>query len=908
MTEPLFGASSEPIERIGRYLVFARLGRGAMGEVYAAFDPELGRRVAVKLLREGVAESEEMRARLIREAQTMARLTHPNVVAVYDVGVSNGRVFITMELSEGTTLRKWQTGERDWRERVRVYVAAGRGLAAAHAAGIVHRDFKPDNVLVGDDGSVKVTDFGIAHGRQSPTVTGPTGPITGPVVLPPAPSSGRSLVDAELTEVGTMLGTPGYMAPEQYAGEATDPRTDQFCFCIALYESLFGEKPFEDASFESQMAAVCDGRVRSLKRRTRVPQRLLRILLRGLSREPSARYASMDALLAELQRDRRRTVGIALGVASVLVVAIGAAVGVRASAAARDAQVCSGGRPLAEEIWNPGIEESIHAAFRRSGLRYADEAWTKAHVGIDAYVARWVSAHHEACEATRVRGVQTDAAMQLRMTCLEQRRRALGALARHLAEPDAEVIAKAAQAAYSLPDVDDCADVTALTSVAPLPAAADARAVIDDLGRELSELRALEPFGQVDVLVPRARTLRERAQATGYAPLEADTDMELGTLLRLAGDAKAVDVYKEAIVAAERGRADDVKVMAESSLAHLLANRHRFDESGDWLALARATVSHADRRLEAHLLKVEGWLLFEQDRFAESNEVFKRALPAYAEFFPRLPDYALAMSGAATVAMLAGEPERAMKLSADADALAIGLYGEGSTFRAGILSNRAAVLLEAARYEDALAATDAALVVSADLPATQDRVMNVHFNRVEALLGLARLDDARATLDAEVKVLGAAGLDTAREDYGRHWRRLQAKVLVMAGEPEKALPILAELLPAKGAPEDEDAEADSVTQATLAEALLRTNEPRLAVAHARAALAADLAEKISTPARLEEIADERLLLAEALEASGGSPVEARQAFDDIAVKDLPARRAPELRASRARLEGATAKR
>jgi tetratricopeptide (TPR) repeat protein len=412
------------------------------------------------------------------------------------------------------------------------------------------------------------------------------------------------------------------------------------------------------------------------------------------------------------------------------------------------------------------------------------------------------------------------------------------------------------------------------------------------------------------VVTPRARVLCDRARATGYAPLEADADMELGTLLRVAGDPAAIDTYKQAIVAAERGRADDVKVLAESSLAHLLANRHRFDESRDWLALARATMTHADHRLEATVSKVEGWLFFEQDKIVESNDAFKRALPAYAEFHPRSPDYAMAMSGAATVAMMAGEPERAMKLSADSDALAIALFGEGSSFRAGVLSNRAALLLEAARYDGALAATDAALAVSADLPATQDRVMNTHFNRVEALLGLARVDAARAELDAEVAVLDAAGLDTAREDYGRHWRRLQAKVLVMAGEPARAIPIATELLPEPkpGEAKDDDAAEDSVAQAVLGEALLRTNAIPAAIVHIRAALAIDDEEKVTTPARLEEIADAKLLLAEALLEQGSPSADVRRAFDDVPARDLPARRAPELHRYRARIDGATAKR
>ncbi|HEY2509290.1 MAG TPA: serine/threonine-protein kinase [Polyangiaceae bacterium] len=891
---------AEPIERIGRYMVIARIGGGAMGQVYSTYDPELDRRIAVKLLRASGADSEDMRVRLFREAQAMARLTHPNVVTVYDVGVSNGRVFIAMELSDGVTLKQWRQGAHSWREQVRMHVAAGRGLAAAHAAGIVHHDFKPDNVLVSKAGVVKVTDFGIAHGRHAEAESAPpsTRPEASRSVPPPPASSGRSLVGASLTEAGAMMGTPGYMAPEQYSGAPTDPRTDQFSFCVTLYEALYGERPFNDSSFEAQMAAVCDGRIRPLKRKTKVPARIRRILLRGLRREPSERYPDMETLLAELQRDRTRAVLASSAAALVVLGVVGAVVVARRSAANQQALLCSGGGPLVHEVWNPQIEESLGGAFQRSGVSYAAEAWEKARQGLDAYAERWADAHHAACEATRVRGVQTEGAMQLRMTCLEQRRRALGALARKLSSPDEEGIGKATQAVYSLPDIDDCADATALTSVEPLPAAPAVRAQIDQVQRELSELRAVAPLGQVDVLVPEARALRERARATGYAPVTADVAFELGSLLHTAGDEHAVEVYKEAIVAAEHGRADDVKVGAESSLAHLLANQHRFEEADEWLSLGRATASHSDRRLEARLSKVEAWLAFERDDFEHANAAFRKALDAYAEFYPRSPDYALAMSGAATVALLAGEPARAMDLSARSDTLAIDLFGAGSTFRAGILSNRAAVLLEAARYDEALAAADAALELSAGLPPTQNRVMMAHFNRIEALLGLDRVEEARAALETEMTVLRARGVDTSRDDYGRRWSRLEGKVLVMTGEYKQAIATLAELLPKKtGSSAEED--QDSTVEAPYGEALLRSGSPKLAAIHLRAALDIMKAEKISTPARMEEVADAKLLLAEALFEAGDAAL-GQQVLREVAASALPSRRRGDFERMRAR--------
>ena len=276
-----------PGARFGRYELLERLGAGAMGVVWRAMDPELGRHVALKLLKQPDATLTE---RLVREARAMAQVNHPNVVAVYDVGVADGQTYIAMELVTGQSLRAWQrAGRRTVPELVAVYVAAGRGLAAAHAAGLVHRDFKPDNVLVGDDGRVRVTDFGLAAGTS---------------VAPPARDG--SVEDLALTREGTALGTPAYMAPEQFAGGNIDSRTDQFNFCASLYEALHGERPFAGKSYVELADQVCEGRVRPPPAGSRISGGLRAIVVRGLAVKPGDRYATIDYLLAELGRDRAR--------------------------------------------------------------------------------------------------------------------------------------------------------------------------------------------------------------------------------------------------------------------------------------------------------------------------------------------------------------------------------------------------------------------------------------------------------------------------------------------------------------------------------------------------------------------------------------------------------------------------
>ncbi|MEM6291201.1 MAG: serine/threonine-protein kinase [Myxococcota bacterium] len=292
--------------RIGRYDVLGRIGSGGMGVIYSGYDPSLGRKVAVKLLNPKGGHRKDARNRLLREAQALARLSHPSVVHVYEVGEFEDQVFVAMEFVEGTTLRQWQaSGERSWRAILSAYKAAAEGLAAGHAAGIIHRDFKPDNVLVRDDGEVRVIDFGLARTDAE---------------VPTAADDARMLpVDSDLalTKTGTLMGTPAYMAPEQFKGETADARTDQFAFCVALYEALYGYRPFAGSTIHQLAANVLTGSVEAPPRYTDVPERMMRVLLRGLEVDPIERYDEMGELVTDLPSERPR---VWLWVAATLVV------------------------------------------------------------------------------------------------------------------------------------------------------------------------------------------------------------------------------------------------------------------------------------------------------------------------------------------------------------------------------------------------------------------------------------------------------------------------------------------------------------------------------------------------------------------------------------------------------------
>jgi len=278
---------------IGRFLVVEPIGAGGMGRVYAAYDPELDRKVALKLLHGPAAAQDSWR--LHQEAQAMARLSHPNVVTVHEIGGHAGHIFIAMELVAGVDLARWLAAEpRPWQAVLAMFRAAGEGLAAAHDAGLVHRDFKPANVLVGADGRARVADFGLVHARRAPDPD---------PAVPVAPGS---------TCAGAVMGTPAYMAPEQLRGAATDARTDVFAFCLALWEALLGARPFAAGTLDERLQAIERG-VPGDPPRLALRERWLRPLLRrGLAADPAARWPGMRPLLAalahdpELARARRR--------------------------------------------------------------------------------------------------------------------------------------------------------------------------------------------------------------------------------------------------------------------------------------------------------------------------------------------------------------------------------------------------------------------------------------------------------------------------------------------------------------------------------------------------------------------------------------------------------------------------
>lgn len=631
---PLMGGLREG-DRLDHFVVMERLGEGGMGVVLAAYDPDLDRKVAIKLLRAdawGETAATKGRQRLLREAQAMARLSHPNVVVVHEVGVVEGRVFVAMEYVDGCTLGGWtRKRKRTWREVVEMYSRAGQGLAAAHEAGLVHRDFKPDNVLVGDDGRVRVTDFGIVGTRG--TVLQSSESIEESEAL----IDDKTPLSVTLTREGTLLGTPMYMAPEQHERRPADERADQFSFCMALWEALYGERPFPGSTAGEVSRAMRRQEVRPPPSGTEVPAWVRAILLRGLCYRPEDRFPSMDALLDALGRDplaaRRRKLelgGIALGFA----VLAGVAVYGLLRGPADGPRCANAGRAL-RGVWDEEVAQKVEQGFAATGSPLAAGTFTRVAALLDRYAADWVAMRTEACEATHVRGEQSDTMLALRNACLDRRLGDLRELALLFAEDaQAETVQHAVEAASSLASLGPCADRDALWNTVPPPADADTAEKVEVIEGWLSRAAALYRTGEYAAGLDIATAQAAEARTVGHLPTRARALWWKGRLQRKLGqtlDAEAT--LRDAVQVAAQAKDDSLVAAIWLEVVGVLADRGDYDEARVLhgtvdAAVARAGNDPAQRAaLLRHLgllLRAEGKLDQARDRFAEALAIWQK--------------------------------------------------------------------------------------------------------------------------------------------------------------------------------------------------------------------------------------------------------------------------------------------
>jgi tetratricopeptide (TPR) repeat protein/predicted Ser/Thr protein kinase len=672
---------------IGRYVVIERLGAGGMGVVYSAYDPDLDRRVAIKVLRPDLRREQ---SRLLREARAMARLSHPNVLSVHDVGQHNDHVFIAMELVDGTTLRKWLDESRPWRERLRALLDAGRGLAAAHGVGIVHRDFKPDNVMIGRDGGVRVLDFGVARATTSSTTE----------------STGTVGTAVTITTSGGIVGTLAYMAPEQLAGESVDARADQFSFCVTLFEGLSGRRPFSGDSAPELLHAIREQHIDSAAE-LRIPAWIRAVLSRGLRATPADRYGSMPDLLGTLERDpsiaRRRYF---IATASALALA-GVAVAASHQSRHHASLACEQAPNGWVDAWDAARRDRVRAAFSASRLPYATAAFATVAQALDRYVHKWDAMHADACRATWERREQSEALLDLRMSCLVQRRDGVKALTDLFAKADARTVEKSVQAAYSLEGVESCADAASLEAPLPPPADATARSRLRVLRSRLTEATALGDTGRVSDALAVVTPLEPESQALRYPPLTAELLLLEGDLRQRSSDAPgSASALRGAIAAAMDGRDDQVAAQAAMRLVYTVGYlQQRRDEGRFWGELAQAAIRRsgaAQPVLLARVLTNVSSLAHEEGKLDESVALLQRAISLVEGAEPDSPRLAVMLSNLAVTFGDMRRNEDALAAARRAQALREKTQGPNHPDMAYAVQTVAAILTQMKRYAEAV--------------------------------------------------------------------------------------------------------------------------------------------------------------------------------------------------------------
>jgi tetratricopeptide (TPR) repeat protein/predicted Ser/Thr protein kinase len=643
---------------IDRFIVHRTLGMGGTGVVYAAHDPELDRTVALKVLRRDLADRREARMRFLREAQAMARLSHPNVISIYDVRAADGLTFIAMECIHGHTFDRWIEATRpSWPQLVAVLVKAGRGLAAAHSAGLIHRDFKPANLLVSTDGRVVVTDFGLARAVADDEIVVETPPAARAV------STRRSVLAEPITLAGKVQGTPAYMAPEQREGRRADERADQFSFCVTLYEALFGVRPFmpprrssptsssdpasaEELVSEDAPPAPADDRG--------VPPKMLRAVQRGLQRMPEDRYPDMESLLAAIARGpkrMRRRAQLGLTVIGLTIAGTGIAAAVSSRGGSAE-ETCTGADEQMTAVWNRNLAGGVRASFAGTGRPHASSSSARAAERIDAYASRWKALHRSTCLAT-ARGEQSPNLLDRRMACLSRRLAQLrGLVDLFVHRVDGELVDRSIDMVARLEPLDACADSAQLLANAAPSTDPVRRAHVVELERR-SDMAELERrAGRPQVAADGARAVLDEGKELDDPMLAAQAGRVLGRSLE---DLNRPAEAREALVRAQgqAGRAGHLRLAADLMLDILVVvglRELRYDEARLLGQVVESALEHPelrdDQARRARLLEVFGNIasrVGESDRAIELQSqvlaIRRRILPAPSEDVAKAESY-----------------------------------------------------------------------------------------------------------------------------------------------------------------------------------------------------------------------------------------------------------------------------
>ena len=588
---------------VGSHVVLRHLGSGGMGSVYMGYDPMLERRVALKVLRSDAflpSEREVAQARLVLEGQAQARLSHPNVAGVYEVVRRGDDVVLVLEYIEGAALRTWLRQERRTADEVlAVFRQAGAGLAAAHESNVIHRDLKPSNIMVGRDGRVCVADFGLA-------------------VVSARVHASR---EQTTTESRGYAGTLGYIAPEILEGGPATPRSDQFSFCVALYESLFGALPFRGTSIDEFIEATRRGPT-TMAAGLRVSRRVRRALVRGLQSDPGQRFASMQALIdALVDRPSYRAIVVGSGIA---------AAGLAAVLAVPATEPCAQPHRHLADVWAGPRRDAIRSAVLGKEKQVGSTIWSSVSELVDDYARRWTDIRRKACEATYVHREQSDQLLDLRMACLDARLAAMRALGDQLLSPDMEISGKAIIAASKLPSLDPCSNRQALLDQTPLPKQTEQREAISDIRAQLESAMTFDLMGRYQRAFDEAKRAATAADALGWAPLQAEAQYVLG---RTANHTRDTDLELQAFhrAGALALASSHAEVLAKTNISMVHAvgiNQAKPAESEVWVAWSKAALAAYgnDPLLQARRLENVAVVLFARGEYQEAARLERRGL------------------------------------------------------------------------------------------------------------------------------------------------------------------------------------------------------------------------------------------------------------------------------------------
>jgi serine/threonine protein kinase/Tfp pilus assembly protein PilF len=714
-----------PGTEVGRYQILGLIGRGGMGEVYSAYHPDLDRRIAIKLVYGARTGDLGYQQHLLKEAQLVARLNHPHIVTVYDAGMVGDRVYVAMEFVDGKTLDVWlREQERGWNEIVEAFVSAGDGLAAAHEAKVVHRDFKPRNVMLGRDGRVRVMDFGLA--RPLWEVPDPTRRAISVLAARP---------DTVVTG-DAVIGTPAYMAPEQLRGEAVDVRADQYSFCVALYEALHGERPPSEAG-------------KSPSRGRRLPSWLKTVVQRGLEPERENRFPSMRGLLRAIERGRnrpRRRLLIMLGPALLLA-------GLAVWRAARVGQItCTPPAERIAAVW-PAEETAgsrravLHHAFLASALPGPEKVWTRVASILDDHVAQWAAMYKDSCEATHLRGEQSGEVLDLRTTCLSENLDEIRAYTDGILNGDAGDLRRALPTANALSPVRQCADVKSLRLQIPLPKDEKTRAAVERLQQRIKDANELLSFGYAEKANNELTAILAEARLVQYQPILAQTLDSLGLIAtRFMWFTRAKDLSWQALRLAISSHDDLTAAKAVDRLGALDTYLANYDDADRWFTLGEAILD----RLNSRDSLIGGWLLndhanlyYYRGDFAAAEVGFRSAIMLKRRVLGDAhPDIAGSLSNLALTLQQMNRPEEAY--ATVESAVQIDQYGDQeSPTLAMVLTVEGEIQLETSRFAEAETTLKRAIDIEETSSERADALLAVTLTDYSKLL-LARHQPAAA--------------------------------------------------------------------------------------------------------------------------------------------------------------------